>query len=94
MKTILKHGFKSYMQATCPYCGCIFTYEWSDVIYPRDYWSYEQNKLIWDYNDYSIICPDCYKDFKIPSTWTIPNYQGIKITCTCNSEGCEKHEKD
>ena len=34
MKKIIQHGFMSYMETTCPYCGCKFSFEWEDVISP------------------------------------------------------------
>lgn len=34
MKRIIEHGFINYMETTCPYCGCKFSFEWEDVISP------------------------------------------------------------
>lgn len=88
MKKIIEHGYKYYMETKCPYCGCRFSYEWEDVIGPQYVWTHTGDISGMTLNDnLKIICPECGVEFKILN-WTFPNYEGIKITCTCNENGC------
>ena len=48
MKQIIKHGHAPY-KATCPLCGCIFTFEDEDI---------ENNHCQWDYEEW-LSCPEC-----------------------------------
>lgn len=55
MKKIIEHGFMNYMETSCPYCGCRFSYE------PEDLLTRYNNTYI----NYDISCPDCAKVFTI-----------------------------
>lgn len=81
MKKIIEHGFKYHMETRCPYCGCKFSYEWTDVLKPNDQWIYSTNtKITTTYPIYQIICPECNSQFNIYD-WQFTDYRDIKITC-------------
>ena len=68
MKRIIEHGFKSYMETKCPYCGCRFSFEWDDVISPTmdmyPTWTYNDTPITTNYH-HEIFCPECKRIFPI-----------------------------
>lgn len=71
MKIILKHGYRQYMETTCPSCGCKFSYENEDIIkQPAYFYNHSGWKEYYGYDEDRIICPECGANFKI-SNWGI-----------------------
>ena len=66
MKKIIKHGNNKPMIATCPDCGCEFSYEYEDIHIPTQ-------SLSTYYCDVTN-CPECGKEVMIYSyTRTYPS---------------------
>ena len=90
MKRIIEHGYRHYMETTCPACGCKFSYEWEDVIKGDLYHSTN----LYTSAPYEIICPECGARFQLLN-WTFHwSSEPIKFTCSCNSDGCEVKKHD
>ena len=93
MKKIIEHGFMNYMETTCPYCGCKFSFEWEDVISPTwgPTWRYDNTGITVSgccittgtAQSYEIFCPECKRKFPILN-WTF-NYP--KNTCPFTYSG-------
>ena len=93
MKRIIEHGFMSYMETTCPYCGCKFSFEWEDVISPTwdtyPTWRYDNTYITVSngcvttgtVQHYEIFCPECKRKFPILN-WSFAYPRGnCPFTC-------------
>jgi len=94
MKKIIKHGYMHYMEATCPSCGCIFSYEWEDLI--RKYiYNYNCTNNCYTYpEEYVIICPECEKEFSVLRWHFNWSSEPTKITCSYTKEGWKRKDEE
>ena len=72
MKRIIEHGYKYHMETRCPSCGCLFTYDWEDVLKESIY-TYKCSS-IYTSPSYQITCPECGAQFQLLQ-WKFTGYR-------------------
>ena len=91
MKKVIEHGYRHYMETTCPNCGCRFSYEYEDIIKNRNYFiNHSGWKEYFDNWSNQISCPECGAIFQI-FDWQITCHDNI-ITYSSSSEEGESND--